>query len=372
MDSETRAKTVIRTSFVGILGNILLASFKVLAGVLSKSLAITMDALNNFSDAASSLVTIIGMKMATKPADKKHPFGYGRIEYLSAMFIGMIVFYAGASAMVESVKGIIHPETAEYSPLVLSIVAVAVLVKVLLGRFFVKQGKLTNSESLTNSGKDALFDSIISAATLVAAGVWILFGLSVESYLAAVISFFIMKAGVEMIRETVSKILGESGNVELGSEIRKTVLEFDGVEGAYDLVLNNYGPDAYIGSIHIAVPDTWTAWDIDDLIRDIQIKVNEKYNVILNAIGVYSINTKDKEVYAIQDKITHCVSKVDHVKQIHGFHVNKKTKVIRFDVVVSFDAGDRNAVYQRILEYMKKEFPDYTFQIVVDTDYFES
>ena len=369
---KDRTKIIVRTSMVGIAGNVLLAALKVFAGLVSHSLAIITDAVNNFSDAASSLVTIIGTKLAARPADKKHPFGYGRIEYLSAMLIGMIVVYAGATALVGAVKEIMDPKVTSYSAVTLVIVASAVLVKILLGRFFVSRGKSTNSQSLVNSGKDALFDSLISSTTLVAALVRVLWGPSVECYLAAVISLFIVKAGLEMIIETVSSLLGESGDVELGQAIRKTVLEFEGVEGAYDLVLNNYGPDAYSGSIHISVPDTYTAWDIDDLIRQIQLKVYKEHNVILNAIGVYSINTKDKAVAKIEDEITEIAMNTQFVKQIHGFHMNKKTNVIRFDVVVSFDAKDRMAVQIALMEKCKALYPDYTFQIAVDTDYFES
>ena len=369
---KDRTKIIVRTSMVGIAGNVLLAALKVFAGLLSHSLAIITDAVNNFSDAASSLVTIIGAKLASRPADKKHPFGYGRIEYLSAMLIGMIVLYAGATALVGAINEIRNPKVTEYSIVTLVIVASAVLVKILLGRFFISRGNSTNSQSLVNSGKDALFDSLISSTTLVAALVRVLLGPSVECYLAAAISIFIVKAGLEMIIETVSTLLGEAGDAELGHAIRHTVLSFEGVEGAYDLVLNNYGPDAYSGSIHIAVPDTYTAWDIDDLIRDIQIKVYKDHNVILQAVGVYSINTKDKEVAAIEDAVTQIAINTEFVKQIHGFHMNRKSKIIRFDVVISFDAKDRLAVQRALVEKCKKLYPDYTMQIAVDTDYFES
>ena len=369
---KDRTKKIVRTSIIGIAGNVLLVAFKIFAGTVSHSLAIITDALNNLSDAASSLVTIIGTKLAARPADKKHPFGYGRIEYLSAMLIGMLVVYAGVSALIGAIDGIRNPQETDYSTVTLIIVSAAVAMKVFLGRYFVYQGNQTNSQSLVNSGKDALFDSLISLTTLAAALIRLFTKVSIESYLAAAIALFIIKAGLEMIIETISKLLGEAGDAELGHKIRSTVLSFEGVEGAYDLVLNNYGPDAYSGSIHIAVPDTYTAWDIDDLIRDIQIKVYKEHNVILQAVGVYSINTKDKEVAAIEDEITQIAIHTEYVKQIHGFHMNSKNKVIRFDVVVSFDANDRTAVQREIVKKCKEKYPDYTFQVAVDTDYFES
>lgn len=373
MSNDNRSETIVRTSVVGILGNVLLAGFKVFAGLLAHSPAIITDAVNNFSDAASSVVTIAGAKLAAKPADKKHPFGYGRFEYLGALVIGVLVLYAGIIAMRSGLTGIFGTQTdPEHSTVTLIIVAVAVAVKILLGRFFVKKGKETDSDSLVNSGKDALFDSIISASTLVSAAIFLFWRINLESYLAAVIAFFIMKAGFEMIRDTVSKLLGESGDLEMAKAIRKTILEFEPVEGVYDLVLNNYGPDAFSGSVHVSIPDTYSAWENDELIRNIQIKVIQEHNVILNAIGVYSINTKDKEIAEIEDSIVNAVKNIEFVKQIHGFHVNKKSKQIRFDVVISFDAKDRNNVYLEVLSKVQPLYPDYTFQIAVDTDYFES
>ena len=369
---KDRTKRIVTTSIIGIAGNVLLVVFKIIAGTLSNSIAIITDAVNNLSDAASSLVTIIGTKLAARPADKKHPFGYGRIEYLSAMLIGMLVLYAGISALVGAIDGIINPVETEYPTVILVIVSAALAVKVFLGRFFIFQGKQTRSQSLVNSGKDALFDSLISMTTLIAALIRLFTKVSIESYLAAGIALFIIKSGLGMIIETISKLLGESGDVELAHAIRNTVLSFDGVEGVYDLVLNNYGPDAYSGSIHISVPDTYTAWDIDDVIRDIQIKVYKEHNVILQAVGVYSINTKDKEVAAIEDVITEIAIHTKYVRQIHGFHMNRKNKVIRFDTVISFDAKDRTSVQKDIVKKCKEKYPDYTFQVAVDTDYFES
>lgn len=373
MDKNARDSLVIKTSVTGIVANIVLSALKVVAGLLSHSMAILTDALNNMTDAASSIVTIIGTKLASKPADKKHPFGHGRIEYLSSLIIGTLVVFAGLSPLREAVKAIIKPSVLpDYSAVTLAVVSSAVLVKILVGRLFVLNGKKTNSDALVNSGKDALFDSIISAATLVGALVFLFAGISVEPYLAAAISLFIIRAGFEMISETVSKLLGESGDLEKAIAIKKTIMEFEGVEGAYDLVLNNYGPDAFSGSVHIAVPDTYSAWEIDDLIRAIQIKVYKEHKVILNAVGVYSINTKNPEISEAEDKVLAIAEKNEFVRQIHGFHMNIEKKTLRFDAVISFDAKDRTAVYKDMLEQVEKAFPGYTVQIAMDTDYFES
>ena len=200
---ESREKTIIRTSIIGIIANVFLAAFKAVVGVLSHSIAIILDAVNNLSDAGSSLITIVGTKLAGREPDKKHPFGYGRIEYLSAMIISVIVLYAGVTSLVESVKQILHPETPEYTTASLVIVAVAVVVKILLGRYVKSVGVRVKSDSLVNSGEDATLDSIISASTLVAAAIFLLFHLSLEAWLGAVISLVIIKSGIEMLRDTI-------------------------------------------------------------------------------------------------------------------------------------------------------------------------
>ena len=255
-EQASRDKTIIRTSIIGILANVFLAGFKAVVGLTANSIAIVMDAVNNLSDAASSVITIVGTKLAGKEPDKKHPFGYGRIEYLSAMVISILVLYAGITAFVESVKKIIHPETPDYGIAALIIVAVAVVVKIILGRYVKHVGVKVNSDSLINSGEDATLDSVISFSTLVAAGVYLLFHVSLEAWLGAVIALVIIKSGFEMLRETLSKILGERADADLAREIKETVTSYPQVSGAYDLVLHNYGPDSYNGSIHIEVPDT--------------------------------------------------------------------------------------------------------------------
>lgn len=370
--SETsREKTIVKTSVIGIVANVFLAGFKASVGLMTNSIAIVLDAVNNISDAGSSLITIVGTKLAGKEPDKKHPFGYGRIEYLSAMIISVIVLYAGITSFVESVKQIIHPETPEYNAVSLIIVAVAVVVKILLGRHVKGVGVRVNSDSLVNSGEDATLDAIISASTLVAAGIFLIFHVSLEAWLGAVISLVIVKSGIGMLRDTISQILGERNDTELAKAIHETVMGFPDVRGAYDLVLNNYGPDTWNGSIHIEVPDTCSAAQLDQLIREITMKVFQTHHVILTAIGVYSVNTKDADVIAAQKKVRDIALSHKHVRQIHGFYLLKEQKSMRFDIVVSFDAEDRRAVYKEVVADVQKAFPDYDLQVIMDTDFAE-
>ncbi len=368
---NSREKTIIRTSVIGIVANVFLAGFKAVIGLMSNSIAIVLDAVNNISDAGSSLITIVGTKLAGREPDKEHPFGYGRIEYLSAMIISVIVLYAGITSFTESVKQIIHPETPEYSTVSLIIVAVAVVVKILLGRYVKSVGVKVNSDSLINSGEDATLDSIISASTIIAAGIFLIFHVSLEAWLGAVISVIIIKSGVEMLKDTISQILGEKNDPELARSIKQTVTSFPDVQGAYDLVLNNYGPDTWNGSIHIEVPDTYSADQLDKLLRTIQVTVYQQHQVILTAIGVYSVNTKDPEIIETREKVKEIVFANPNVKQMHGFYLVKDKKAMRFDIVVSFDAKDRRMVYKEVISEVQKAYPDYELQVAMDTDFAE-
>ena len=364
----SREKTIVRTSIIGIIANVLLAGFKAAVGLLSNSIAIILDAVNNISDAGSSVITIVGAKLAGREPDKKHPFGYGRIEYLSAMVISIIVLYAGITSLVESIKQIINPETPDYSAASLIIIAVAVAVKFFLGRYVKSTGEKVNSDSLINSGEDARLDAVISASTLVAAAIFLIFHISLEAWLGAIISLVIIKSGLEMLRETISRILGEANDPELAKGIKKTVRSFPDVQGAYDLVLHNYGPEAWNGSIHIEIPDTYSADKLDALIRDIEETVYREHNVILTAVGVYSMNTKDKEITETRKKVRDIVFTHEYVKGMHGFYLDKENKHMRFDVVLSFDDKDRKGTYTKIVEDVQAAFPDYTVRIAMDLD----
>lgn len=368
MTQEQREQLIVRTSAVGIVTNIALAAFKAAAGIFSHSIAVVLDAVNNLTDALSSVVTIIGAKLAGKPADKKHPFGHGRAEYLSALIIAFIIMYAGVTAFSESVKKILHPAVPEYGTLSLVIIAVAVGAKIVLGLFVKAAGKRADSDSLVASGQDALMDSIISASTLVAAAVYLIFGISLEAYLGVLISAAIIKAGVEVLRETLSKILGERIEADVARGIKKTVAACDPeIRGAYDLVMNDYGPGRHIGSVHIEVPDTWTADKIDRVTRKIMTEVYQAHGVAIAAVSVYSFNTKNDSAATIRSHVAKIVMAHEGVMQMHGFFVDEEAKQLRFDALIAFGT-DRPAIYKNIVAEVCAAFPGYDVQIQMDSD----
>ena len=363
-----RQKIIVRTSIIGILANVFLAGFKAAVGLLSNSISVVLDAVNNLSDALSSVITIIGAKLSTKPSDKKHPMGYGRIEYLSAMIIGIIVLYAGVTAMIESVKKIIEPETPDYSAVALIIIGVAVLVKIVLGIYVQRTGKKVKSDALVASGKDALMDAVISTSVLVAAVIYLIWGVSLEAYLGVIISVFIMKAGFDTLRNTISQILGERIDAELSKQIKEELVSYPEVSGAYDLILHSYGPETLIGSVHIEVDHKLTAVDLDRLERRITAEIYEKHQVALTGISVYSVDLDDPETDNLFHAIHDMVTEYDHVLQIHGFHLNKETSTVVFDLIISFDNKNRKALYDEIVAKIRETYPQYTFYVTLDSD----
>lgn len=360
---------IVRTSVVGILANVALAVFKAVVGLVSNSIAVVLDAVNNLTDALSSVITIVGTKLAGKSPDRKHPFGYGRIEYLSTLVIAIIILYAGITAMVESIKKIITPDTPDYSTLSLVIIAVAVVVKVVLGLYVKRTGQRVNSDSLVASGKDALMDSIISLSTLVAAVVFIIWGVSLEAYLGVVIAIMIIKTGLETMRDTISKLLGERSETRLAHDIKRTILETDSeISGAFDLFLTDYGPDRHVASVHIEVPGTWTAERIDAVTRKISSNVYQQHGVAMAAVGVYSVDTQNETIVALRESVQEIVARHKNVLQMHGFYADLSEKTMRFDVVISFDEKDRDALCATIADEVRAAFPEYTVTVQPDTD----
>ena len=362
-----REKAIVRTSVIGIVTNVLLVGFKAFVGLMSNSIAIILDAVNNLSDALSSVVTIIGAKLGAKQPDKKHPLGYGRIEYLSFMIVAALVLYAGITSLVESIKKIIHPEAADYGAVTLVILFVAIAAKLILGLYVKKQGKRVNSGALVASGSDAMFDAILSASVLASAVVYLIWGVSLEAYVGVVIAGFIIKAGVEMMIETLNDIIGKREDAETTKDLKDIICEEEAVLGAYDVTLFNYGPNKNYGSVHVELPDTLTVDQVDRITRRIQNNVFRRTGVILTGIGVYSFNTSDDEAARMRNRIQETVLSHDWALQMHGFYADTEQKTLRFDVVMSFDV-DRKEALEALHGEISGLYPGYEILIVPDVD----
>ena len=363
-----REKTIIKTSIISIIANITLASFKAFVGFLANSIAIISDAINNLSDALSSIITIVGTKLAGKAPDKKHPYGHGRIEYMASLVVSCIVLYAGVTAMIESIKKIIHPEVVDYNTITLIILISGIIVKFILGIYVKEKGKKVNSDSLVASGLDAFNDAILSISVLASAIIYIIFNISLEAYVGVLVSIFIIKTGLELIKESVNNMLGVRIESDLARKIKKEVLKEKEVQGAFDLILHDYGPDKYLGSIHIEIADTLSVSDVDKISRRITKNVMEKYGVILHTIGVYSVNTKDKKVMKIRNDIHDIVFSHEGILQMHGFYLDQLDKTISFDIIIDFNVKSREKVYGEIYDEVKSKYKDYKISITLDVD----
>ena len=365
---ENREKVIVRTSIVGILANVFLAALKFTIGLLANSVAVISDAVNNLSDALSSVITIVGTKLAGKAPDKKHPMGYGRIEYLSALIVSAIVLYAGITAFVDSVKKILRPEEVSYTVLSVVIIAAAVAVKLVLGSYVKKKGRSVNSGSLIASGEDASHDAILSASVLLSALIHLLFRINLEAWVGALISVFIVKSGLEMISEAVDEMLGVRVSSELSGKIKETVNAVPGVLGAYDLLLNNYGPDRYIASIHVEADEHMTVRELDSLTRRLQREVYAATGVLLATVGVYSVNSGDTEAARIREDVRSRVEAHPEVLQFHGFYVETEARRMSFDVILDFAAEDREALFRAIREEVRAAWPEYDIHVTLDVD----
>lgn len=361
-----REKEIVKASFVGIAGNMLLVIFKLVVGFMSNSIAIILDAVNNATDALSSIVTIVGTKLAGMRATRQHPFGYGRIEYLTSVIIAVIILVAGALSLRESIDKILHPAVTNYTAITITVIVVAILAKVAIGIYFKRAGTKTNSGALIASGIDSNYDAVLSAGTLVVAIFQLAWNINIDGIVGFIISLVVIKAGLEVLTDALGPIIGQREDAELGQKIEDYVNSFDGVRGTYDLLLDNFGPNEIIGSLHIEVPDDMTARDIHALTRQITVGLYDKFSIVAT-IGIYADNTTGKyaPMYAY---LMDTVKKQPKILQTHGFYVDEKAHVVSFDLVIDFKADDE-AIRDAVVSAMKEHYPDWDFSVIVDTDY---
>lgn len=365
---NNREKVIIRTSLIGIFANVLLVVGKAIVGILANSISIITDAVNNLSDALSSTITIIGTKLSTRKPDKKHPFGHGRVEYLTSLIIGLLILAAGGTAIYESIMTLIEGKVAQYDVVSIVIIAVAIAVKISLGLYFQHVGKKTNSGPLKASGKDALFDALLSVATIIGIITSMVWQFNIEGYIGILIGLFIIRSGIGVLREGISLIIGERADQEHVNLIKKIVCSFPEVQGAYDLIINNYGANSAIASVHIEVDDNLTARQIHHLTRNIAEKVFLETGAIIT-IGIYAKNETSDQVKSIKDFVLKNVQNNDNIKQLHGFYVDDEHKLITFDLVFEFGCENPKQVIADIQNKVKEKYPEYNYYIVQDTDF---
>ncbi len=369
-DERDRNAVVVRCGAVGIVANVALAVAKAAIGFASNSLAIVLDAVNSLTDAVSSVVTIVGVKLAARPADREHPMGYGRVEYLSALLVAAAVFATGVITLRDSVLKILHPTLSTYDWVAVVVIVLSIAVKVWLGLYTRGKARETRSDALDASGVDALFDALVTGATLVGIAVTMLWHVTIDGWVSALISLVVAKSGWDMLRSIVSEILGERIDPKLARGLRAEIASFPPVIGAHDLFLDSFGPNEMIGSVHLEVPANMTAMEIDTLSRKISDRVYREHNIILTC-GVYGADPEDPEWKKFNDSIRAEVMAHEGVLSMHGLYVDHDHNRVVFDVVRDFSVTDVEAFKGRIVDDLEKRHPDYTFTVHVDVDYAE-
>lgn len=365
MDRESK---IVCASITSIVGNALLSAIKGIAGTLSGSIAITLDAINSLADALSSVIAIIGAKLAGRSADRNHPFGFGRVEYLSSIVIAALILAAGISSLIEAIRSIIHPTTPQYTMLTLTIVAIAAVVKLILGLFLLREGKALDSGSLLGSGADSTMDAGVSAATLVAGILYLTLGWQIEAWLAAAIAILIIRGGIILLIETSSKLLGERVSPEVAAQVEMEARAIDEVKLASGLVLLDFGPNRLTGALHVTVDSQMTTAEFDKVARAVQARVNEKCGITLVGVTPYPAVSQSDSVREVRASIGRIVWSHDHVVELRGLYVEENTLTARFDAIVDFDAGDLQALHDEIEGACKAECPDWLFDVRVLPD----
>ena len=364
---KDREKKIVKTSIIGILTNILLVFAKAFIGILAKSTAVILDAVNNLADAFSSIVTIVGTKLSNKKPTKKHPYGYGRIEHLTSIVVSVIILIAGFSVVKESIDKIINPADTHYEWYSFVIIVLGIVTKFLLGFFTKRAGKKYNSNSLVASGSEAFYDSIVSIMTLVGAIILMSTGYNIEGYLSIIIAALIIKTGCEILIESISNIIGERIDSDLSNKIKDSINAFDGVLGSYDLLLNRYGPEKIIGSVHIEVNDEMKASEIHRLTQQISQKIYQEFGIVIT-VGIYASNNTTKISKEIRKEIEEVIKKYSSILSIHGLYIDESYKIVSFDVVFNFNEKERERVIGEIINALESKF-EYKFYINIDTDY---
>lgn len=370
-DHAVRERYGLLGGLVGIVCNLILFAAKSIVGVLTSSVSITADAFNNLSDAGSSIVTLVGFKMSGKPADDKHPFGHGRIEYVSGLMVSMAILLMGAELVRTSFDKIIHPEANEFSVFTVIILAASIGVKLWMGLFNRKLGKIINSATLKATAMDSISDVVATSTVLLGIVISTLTGTSIDGYAGMGVALFILYTGFMTAKETLNLLLGEAPNAEFVRKIEKEVLSYEDVVGVHDLIVHNYGPGRSVVSLHAEVPCHIDILKIHDTIDNIERDIKKKFECEC-VIHMDPIATDDQVINSVHEKVAVLVKLIDPSVTIHDFRMvagPSHTNLI-FDVVVphKFRLSDKQVV-EAVRSAVKTLDENYEVVINVDKTY---
>ncbi len=357
--------------FVGIFFNLLLFTGKFVAGTVSHSIAITADAFNNLSDAGSSIITLIGFKMAGQKPDSDHPFGHGRIEYISGLLVSVIILIMAFELLKSSVIKIFHPDKPEFSPLILVILILSILVKCYMAFYNKKIGKKIDSAAMAATATDSLSDTLATTAVLIATLVSHFTGLSIDGYCGVLVGLFICYAGVNAAKDTISPLLGQAPEPEFVNRITDIVMAHEGVIGIHDLIVHNYGPGRVLISLHAEVPADGNILTMHDMIDLIEHELRDTLHCSA-VIHMDPVCVGDEETDTLKAEVSAYLAEIDVSLTMHDFRIVKgptHTNII-FDVVVPYKFRLKdNELVQTITDKIQAVHPNYFTVIEVDRKY---
>lgn len=368
LDDEKRDHVVAVTSGLGIAVNLVIASLKIVAGLAVGSIAVVSEGVNNAADVASSLLALIGVKLASKHPTAKHPFGYGRIEYFTSLVIALLIGFSGFELLKESVELIITPKPLSMTYLVMGLVAVTAVVKFALGVYTIRTGRRVKSETLAALGIECRNDSLVSLITIVSAVVFMASGVSVDAYAGVLISLFILKAGWEVVKGSMSDLIGSSGDRELAEKIYELVKAVPFVENVADMKLHNYGPDRYSGSMNVEIDHSLTVGEVYHALHDLQLDIMHAHGVTM-VFGVYAVGSDHEEVKGMRRRVAEFVNGEPHVKSFHALYFDAADNRVYCDFTVDYDLKDWDSLRTRFEGYMKRLYPEYSLELVIETDF---
>ena len=361
--TEYRYREIIRYNIIGIVMNIFLSIGKITIGILTHAHAVILDGIEGLSDLVSSIFSIFSAKIGAKKADKNHPFGYGRSEYLISLLVTIIIMFFGVRSIVESIQVIIDPHDApDYNPAVIIIMIISLVLKFFYGVQLRKKGREINSVGMIMSGNDALGDALTSAAILAAVIINNIFGIDIEHYLCIGISVLIIITGWNMMRECVTKLIGTNVDPVFSKNIRSMIIMEDGVLNVSNLVIHNYGEGIQVGSVEIEVDENMRASEISRISRNL-IRKSEELGLILTSVGISAANVDSPEAAEMWDQILEVIMHHKDIKKAHSFEVDFEKKLISFSIVPDYNAPDREGSRELLFEELRHLFPDMTIEI---------
>lgn len=367
-DPNTRDGIITTTSGIGILANLFIALTKIIIGLLASSIAIVSEGANNAADVLSSVMTLIGAKLAKKHPDENHPFGYGRIEYISGLVIAVVILVTGIEMLISSIKLVFNPEEISVSYLALGTVAFSAIIKFFLGNYTIKMGQKAGSGALEAVGADCRADSFASTITIFSAIVFIAFKWNIDAYAGVITSLLILKAGYDALMGTLGDIIGRPGDEELAAKIYKEVRSTDGIIAAVDMMLHNYGPDAWSGSVNVEIDHKKTVGEIYQFLHELQLKIMHEYNVVM-VFGVYAVNHDAEYIKEIRKNIVAFMKTQEHVKSYHALYIDEKANDIYCDFIVDYQLKDWDGLQNEFKTYMSNIYPDKNVILTIETDF---